>query len=235
MHDHNSFITLTYAPEQLPQDGSLDVRHFQQFMKELRGELAPKRIRFFHCGEYGENLKRPHYHALIFGHDFPDKYHWGRSKTGEDVFRSEQLERLWRRGYSNIGSVTWQSAGYVARYITKKVTGENADDHYQGLKPEYVTMSRRPGIGFSWYQRFKGDLYPKDFLTINGKRYPVPGYYDRLLERDDPDRFCEIRDRRIRNSRCREKDNSERRLRDREVAVNLKQKHFDKRNIPNAM
>jgi hypothetical protein len=69
LHEKNCFITLTYSPENLPKDGSLDVSHFQKFMKRFRKRFGPG-IRFFHCGEYGESLSRPHYHACIFGFDF---------------------------------------------------------------------------------------------------------------------------------------------------------------------
>jgi hypothetical protein len=40
------FITLTYDPDHLPSDGSLDVSHFQKFMKRLRKKISPLKIRF---------------------------------------------------------------------------------------------------------------------------------------------------------------------------------------------
>ena len=72
MQDNNSFITLTYDDQNLPRHGSLDKTHFQKFMKRMREHLSPLKIRFYHCGEYGEKYTRPHYHSLIFGYDFPD-------------------------------------------------------------------------------------------------------------------------------------------------------------------
>jgi hypothetical protein len=50
LHIFNSFITLTYDPDHLPKDGSLNVVHFQKFMKRLRKKISPLKIRFFHCG-----------------------------------------------------------------------------------------------------------------------------------------------------------------------------------------
>ena len=73
MHEDNCFITLTYDDENIPWDGSLNKQHFQAFMKRLRWHNKEKKIRYFHVGEYGEQLSRPHYHALIFNHDFDDK------------------------------------------------------------------------------------------------------------------------------------------------------------------
>ena len=46
---------------------------FKKFMKRLRKRFKGKRIRFYMCGEYGEQFDRPHFHACIFGVDFPDK------------------------------------------------------------------------------------------------------------------------------------------------------------------
>jgi len=129
LHKENCFITLTYAPEHLPQNSSLDYRDFQLFMKRLRKRFTGKSIRFYMCGEYGENFGRPHFHACIFGHNFDDLKLW---KTQNDVplFRSKTLEELWPFGHSSVGTVTFESAAYVARYIMKKVTGDAAAEHY---------------------------------------------------------------------------------------------------------
>ncbi len=195
MHDSNSFITLTYNPENLPTDGSIHINDFQRFMKRLRKSLHPKKVRFFACGEYGDQTIRPHYHALIFGHDFPDKTVW-QKHNGNDLYRSASLEALWPYGFSRIGEVTFQSAAYVARYVIKKVNGPLSEEHYSQTdpetgeitqrKPEYINMSLRPGIAHSWYQRFHTDVFPSDYVALNGRKYPVPKYYDSLLEIDDP-------------------------------------------------
>jgi hypothetical protein len=156
LHEENSFITLTFSPEHLvarDNPWSLDVRDWQLFMKRLRKRTG-KKIRFYHCGEYGELHKRPHYHACLFGYDFPDKRLW-RVVNGQRLYTSYFLQELWPYGFSTIGTVTFESAAYVARYIMKKVSGKNADDYYQWFDdetgeifdrhPEYTTMSRRPG------------------------------------------------------------------------------------------
>lgn len=186
LYDENCFITLTYSDEHLPVAGSLDRRAFPLFMKRLRKRFSDVRIRFFHCGEYGGATGRPHYHACLFGFDFPDKAPWAHRK-GFPVFRSEALEQLWPFGQSEIGSVTFESAAYVARYITKKVTGEGAERHYQAVVestgevvdrvPEYVTMSRRPGIGRPWLDRFGCEVFPADSVVVRGKLAKPPRYY----------------------------------------------------------
>jgi len=94
LHQDNCFITLTYDNEHLPKNASLVKRDFQLFMKRLRKAYPAVRIRFFHCGEYGEQYGRPHYHAILFGFDFPDKYFLGK-RNQFPVWRSASLERLW--------------------------------------------------------------------------------------------------------------------------------------------
>ena len=117
MHKKNCFITLTFDNQHLPKDGSLDVRDFQLFMKRVRKRFGTN-IRFYHCGEYGEKLGRPHYHACLFNFDFEDKILW-KEINGQKLYISQSLSELWPFGFSTIGEVTYQSAAYVARYIMK--------------------------------------------------------------------------------------------------------------------
>lgn len=187
LYEDNCFITLTYADHNLPPDLSLRKDHFQKFMKRLRFENSGRNIRFFHCGEYGEKYGRPHYHACLFNFDFVDKTHW-KTINGQKLYRSKALERLWPYGHSSVGSVTFESAAYVARYITKKITGPMAYEHYNVIDrktgevlaervPEYTTMSRRPGIGKGWYDKFKNDVFPDDFVVVRGKKLKPPKFY----------------------------------------------------------
>lgn len=204
LHEDNCFVTLTYDAEHLPADMSLDVRHWQLFAKRLRKRVGP--FRFFHCGEYGENFARPHYHAIIFGYDFPDKvYFKGDGET--KVYTSDLLDSLWQLGHSLIGAVTFESAAYVARYVTKKVTGEAAHDHYfrvsdvdgslVPVSPEYSTMSRRPGIAADWFRKFGNEVYPSDEIISRGFSSRPPRYYDNLLEVTDSTVFDMVKRKRI--------------------------------------
>lgn len=191
LYERNCFITLTYADVHLPSDGSLDKSAFQKFMKRLRKRFPAERIRYYHCGEYGELYGRPHYHACLFNFDFPDKALWTMRK-GLPAWRSAVLEELWPFGNSEIGSVTFESAAYVARYIMKKVLGDSADAHYRRLcletgelmpvEPEYTTMSRRPGIGQPWLEKYMADVYPADSVLVRGKLCKPPRYYDGKYE-----------------------------------------------------
>lgn len=204
LHDQNCFITLTYDNNNLPERGSLQKRDFQLFMKRLR-KLQPG-IKFYASGEYGEKLSRPHYHACIFGFDFADKYiyknrsaykHFGKVVKGYSLYRSPTLERLWPFGFSTVGDVNAETAGYTARYVLKKMFGKGKEDYYKDKEPEFSLMSRGGrkgrGLAFGWFEKFKSDIYPKDFFTINGKRHKPPRYYDKLLEEIDPDMLKELK------------------------------------------
>ena len=121
MHTQNSFITLTYANESLPWDGSLIHSHFQTFIRELRRLYPSHTIRYYMCGEYGEKFTRPHYHACLFGIDFPDKVIW-KEDEGILTWTSEILTKIWGRGHCTLGELNFDTAAYTARYITKKVS-----------------------------------------------------------------------------------------------------------------
>lgn len=201
LYDSNSFITLTYDNDHLPANGSLDKLAFPLFMKRLRKRYGSG-IRFFHCGEYGERLRRPHHHAILFNFDFPDKVLW-TNKMGNQLYVSADLVELWPFGFSTIGAVTFESAAYVARYVLKKRTGHGAVQHYtevdpstgevlRELNPEFTTMSRRPGIGRPWLDRFKTDVYPSDFVVLNNKKFKPPKYYDNVFQLEDPEIFSSV-------------------------------------------
>lgn len=240
LHEDNCFITLTYNEENLPADHSLSVRVFQLFMKRLRKKY-PHKIRFYACGEYGDRLGRPHYHACLFGHQFPDLKLW--KKDRDPLYRSPELEVLWPYGYSSIGNVTFNSAAYVARYIMKKINGPRADEHYcfideDGVihqrRPEFTIMSRKPGVGALWLDKYASDIYPDDFVIINGKRMRPPRYYDENYERTYPDKYKKIQWTRKRNFSTRAENNTPERLRVREI-IQLKKaallvRNHDKEN-----
>lgn len=175
LYEHNCFLTLTYREECCPE--SLNKDDFVRFMKRLRKKYGFG-IRFFHCGEYGDKRGRPHHHVILFNHDFRDK----KPMLGKtDLFTSDELDKLWPYGYSTIGRVTFESAGYVARYSMKKVVGEGADDWYAGRVREYLTMSRRPGIGTWWIETWHRDIYPSDQMIVNGVVTKPPRFYDEFI------------------------------------------------------
>lgn len=213
LHQENCFITLTYNNEHLPENRSVDKRELQKFFKRLR--KAGYKFRYFACGEYGDKSGRAHYHAILFGVDFShDRYLWS-VRNHIPVYRSPSLESAWADdkgsiGHCEIGSVTFQSCCYVARYIMKKrkghpdardpKTGKTNKDYYLALKvdtstgeaeeiqlePEFVLMSRRPGIATGWLEKYADTDLVKDFVTVDKAIFPLPRFYDKYLEKLDP-------------------------------------------------
>lgn len=214
MHEQNSFLTLTYNNENLPDDKSVSKAELQKFIKRLRKKIEPKKIRYFGCGEYGDRLSRPHYHLCVFGHQFNDleirrkgnnRLFKNRIKKGNinDLFISKELEKIWKKGFCTVGEVTFESAGYVARYVAKKITGDMAKKHYGDKSAEFALMSRRPGIGTSWIKQYMSDVYPKDYHTLNGVKVRPTRFYDAVYAREKPEQFKKLKERRIeKEKRC---------------------------------
>lgn len=189
LYSHNCFITLTYGDEHLPHGAStrstLSKRDWQLFMKRLRKAYPTNEIRFFATGEYGDLNQRAHYHALLFNHHFPDAKLW-KPHPRTPLYLSASLQSLWGLGFTSVGSVTFSSAAYVARYVVKKLTGKRAD--YIDRDPPFVLMSRRPGIGSAWYDKFKDEIYPAGQLLV-GENKPrrTPRYFDEKFRAENPD------------------------------------------------
>lgn len=222
LHDDNCFITLTYDDAHLPVRPSLDYSVFQRFMKRLRKDRPS--TRFYMCGEYGSINWRPHYHACLFNCDFADKELF-TTRDGIDLFISDTLSGLWPYGFASVGAVTFESAAYVARYCIKKINGDLAQFHYARsdaagrylLVPEFCHMSLKPGIGSGWLSKWHDDVFPHDYVVVNGHKSKPPRYYDRLLGRSDPEVLEQIKCTRTLQGRSHYADNTDRRLQDREV------------------
>jgi len=181
MHTEDSvFITLTYNDDHLPPDGSITTLALQTFHKSLRNQLAPKKYRHYSIGEYGDKYSRPHYHALIFGYSFPDKVrHKYLPKYEDYIYLSETLSNSWPHGYCTVQPLVRARAAYISGYVTKKLNGERISE-YSGKKPEFATMSSQPGLGNAWFLKYYQDLFPSDFVILDGKRFSMPPYYDKL-------------------------------------------------------
>lgn len=235
MHGSSLFLTPTYSPENLPADLSVSKRTHQLFMKRVRHRFGP--VRFFGCGEYGGGRGRPHYHTIIFGLEAPDRIPWMKSPAGSLLYRSPSIDAAWGLGHCLIGDVTMESAAYVARYTVKKVTGPAAEDHYRRaaldpetgeirsweVEPEFLVMSRRPGLGSLWFERYAGDCFPKDFITVNGRKVPVPPFYRSKLSEAEQLRVVVKRKQR---ARLHASNNTERRLLTRHESQELRAKRL---------
>lgn len=177
LHNASAFLTLTYDDKHLPADRSLNLSHLQDFMKRLRHPMGTG-LRFFACGEYGSKTSRPHYHVLLLNKDFTDK-RLVTSGPEYNLYDSPLLSRLWRNGSHVIGDVTFDSAAYVARYCTKK--NQNGKTISDGRAPEFVTMSRNPGLGAGYFDKYQDELISHDTIIVNGVPAALPRFYDNKL------------------------------------------------------
>lgn len=205
LYEDNSFITLTFSETNLAKNKSLNKKDFQKFMKRLRKKFKGQKIRYMHAGEYGEQTQRPHHHAILFGIDFADKKHHS-TRNGHKVYTSETLKKVWPYGHSEIGSVTFESTAYVARYCCKKQEEKQTyktKDKLQkdGRIKEYNTMSRRPGIGAEWLEKYgESDVWNSDTIVIRGKKMKPPKYYTGKYELTNPEEFSILKAQRKQQS-----------------------------------
>lgn len=237
LYEDNCFLTLTYRDDDIPYGSSLVKKDFQDFMKRLRSRLGIK-VRYYMCGEYGERLGRPHYHACMFNYVPRDLVFHRVSGSGDKLYTSEFLDEVWRFGTVIVGSVTWDSAAYVARYIMDKVTGDLAVPFYEFVDadgvvhdrlPPYTDMSRRPGIGRGWFERYRSDVFPNDRVMLNGSRFRPPRYYDDLEKSVNPGQFLWVKDSRADKAHVHRSNNSPDRLEVREELILRKLKRLHRK------
>lgn len=244
MHKHNCTITLTYNNEHLPKDLSLQYNHFQSFMRKLRKQYKKCgsatnlkknfQIRFYMGGEYGEQYGRPHFHAALFGIDFPDKLYHKKSPTGLKLYTSATLDKAWGKGFAAIGNLTFESAAYIARYIMKKRTGDGNKTHYEIIdletgeiqlrKKEFNQMSRKPGIGAGWLEKYENDAYPEGKVVVRNHKQNPPRYYDKKWAEKEPDKWEDLQYQRYKEGLQNITDRTPDRLKVQEIVQNARQR-----------
>lgn len=218
-HKHCWFITLTYNDNSIPVNNidengevrttvglsnmvdeysvtTLRKKDFQDFIKRLRRYVEYHKIpdspcRYFACGEYGDNTRRPHMHAIIFGLEIPDLVPFSKNENGDVLYTSEMLSKIWSVGFVTIGECTWNTCDYVARYVIKKQKGVNKElsDCYS-FESEFALMSRKPGIGRMYYEDNKDSIFEYDHIYLDGdntRQLAIPKYFERIKEIEDND------------------------------------------------
>jgi hypothetical protein len=239
-YTHNYFITLTYAPEHLPDNESLDKHHLRLFLRKLW--KRQKDFVYLAAGEYGHNprdgkIERPHYHICLLGYKLNDLVPFYINKLNQQVYRSKHVEELWKKGHVTIGLFNYKTAAYTARYTLKKHTETEKFEHvnvdpdtgeilepekYERIMrrmkktPEFLTMSK--GIGKKYFKKYKGDL-DKGYINVNYKKHPVPKYYDKLMERHDKQKLEELKENRKLKAIENKADNTRVRLRQKDKVI----------------
>lgn len=186
--EENIFLTLTYAPEHLKSE-KLIYEDFQLFMKKLRKHIEPRKIGYMVTGEYGELNKRPHWHAIIFNFRPSDSKFDRTTETGEKVYVSELINNLWKLGKTEFGSVTLDSASYVARYAAKKLVHGNDQDH--DYHPIHRTSSKH-AIGKKWIEKNFNHTFNMGYIILpNGEKSKIPRYYQDWLKQEHPEKYID--------------------------------------------
>ncbi len=248
-HHGNSWVTLTYrdpsaCTEQQYKDhhhihkyGQLQPSHVSKFIRSLRKANADHKIRYFYCGEYGDENQRPHYHMCVFNHSFDDQYLW-KDDEGVYTYTSEELQKHWPWGFTTVGELNLHTAAYTAGYIFKKITGRKAEEHYlrcdeygvaYWLLPEYVRMSTGrkfpAGIGAAFYEKYTSDIFPHDKSPIpgHGESELVPRYYQNILAEQNPAMLEEIKELRQEFITAHRADFTPERLRDKYICAQAKE------------
>ena len=215
-HSHNYFVTLTYDDEHLPAKNSLCPDDMTLFIKRLRKHFEPHKIRFLYSGEYGDTSWRPHYHILLFGCPLDDlSYnfklmengklvnHLRPPKASSSLMFSETIYKLWQyKGMISVGEFNYDSAAYVSQYVTKKCNPNNEKLYKElGIVPEFIRMSRRPGIGADYFEDHL-DMHEIGNIIVPGDGQAhvssVPRYFDKLfIKKYGEDVFEPIQRRRV--------------------------------------
>lgn len=189
MHQVSCMLNLTFDDTHLPEHGQLWKDDLQRFFKRLR--KSGFKFKYVASGEYGDESRRPHFHIALFGVDFgSDRRVFGRSSNGDRTYLSDAVSRCWTQGHHLIGTLNFESAAYIARYILKKAKGADISpplavlDDGEVIRPnsEFLLMSK--GIGRSWFREyFMTDVFPlASVITRQGTRAPVPRFYKSLLK-----------------------------------------------------
>lgn len=162
---NNFFVTLTYDDDHFPDEGFLQRRHCQLYIKRLRKFVSPAKFRYFLCGEYGSKTYRPHYHAIFFG--YPE---------GSEFFNA--ITDCWGKGFVTVERFNKNRAYYVAKYIcSTSLLPERLS--CKEAKP-FSLMSRRPGLGASFLCEENMSYYrnsSKHFIRHFGYSYAIPRYF----------------------------------------------------------
>lgn len=193
---NNCFITLTYNDENLPENGQLIKKDLQDFWKRLRYYYEGKEtwvnpqngkvenpIRYFVCGEYGPKTNRPHYHACVFNWKPDDLKFYKENHAGDKLYISKKLTKIWGKGYVIIGDLTYQSACYVARYVSKKIFKDKKLYKIANFQREFTLCSTNGGIGIKFWQKFKNKITENKGIMIKIKNKvkikKIPKYFMR--------------------------------------------------------
>lgn len=185
----SSFVTLTYDDNNLPITPvspigpvqypwpTLQKAEFQKFIKRIRRDLGDTKIKYYACGEYGEDKERPHYHCLFFG--------LGLSRDHRAIIMENWPYCDWKNPQivkGSFGLVEPESIQYVAGYIHSKLSGEEARLNYDKYSREPVFRVGSQGLGKNYLLKHAEQISEQGYLTHRSIAHSLPRYYINKLD-----------------------------------------------------
>lgn len=209
-HDEKCFLTLTYDDSKIPPRSSLRYDDVTKFIKRLRKSLEStkydKSLSYYRVGEYGGSNHRPHYHMVLFGINFLnlDLKYLGNSNyvkksalvSDRMYYKSSYVSDCWSHGFVDVGPVDMSTCYYTAKYVTKKLYAKTAD-YSDWLLPERSSSSKKNPIGKRWIEKYYTDVYPHDYVVLDGKKLQPPRYYDDWLKLNHPSLWSVVSSKRL--------------------------------------
>lgn len=203
-----------------------DIQLFLKQLREYeRVNNGVTGIKVFYCGEYGSLFGRPHFHLCLFGSSPISDLTLHRVEGNFKFYKSVTYESFWSepidgksslaipRGFVDISELSFDTLAYTARYVLKKRGGLMKKEflsYYNELdeatRPElrmqpFVGYSLRPGIAAEYYEKNKLQIREEDSVKYQ-KKFKLytskpPRYFDKLFDREDPEGFTLVKERRI--------------------------------------
>lgn len=183
LHEDNCFLTLTYDDDHKHETLAGIKKPFQAFMKRLRKQ-SKKKLTYMVSHEFGSKTLRPHHHAIIFGYN-PDNQELERyAPSGNPLYTSDDISKLWSKGFHSIGEANEKTAYYIASYALKG----KKHTHFDDMGEEHTLIdtfdcSKRPAIGLNYFKNNMKQLVDSQSI--------LPRYYQKKLEQFDEDLFEE--------------------------------------------
>ena len=148
------------------QDFLNKLRNYQAYY-EKKYSAYKMDIRYFACGEYGDDTGRPHYHILLFG-------------VRPEIMEQAE-EKVWKKGFISYKRYDDSKAYSGCMYLTKYVYKQQLEKSLP-VNP-FILMSKKPPIGRNFIEKnavfiLKNGTWK---VPIGNKIVRVPTFYRKYI------------------------------------------------------
>lgn len=176
-HDRNCVVCLTFdnAPSTAEEAYAFLVRFFKRLRMRLARDNRGK-LRYLFAIEHGGKNDRVHAHVIFFGQDFlSDCYHRHPVEKGV-AWCSQTIADAWSEGGDSLGIHHITPGDPNAIFYAAGDAFKN-----YGLDSK-ANWSKHPLLGKAFMDRFADDFNRNGFITIDGRKCPLPSAYKRRPE-----------------------------------------------------